>query len=217
MPFQKKSGFSKKQEKAVRTIVKKVTVKNAENKQIYKGVLANCDSTGNVTDLLLSMSKGDSDQAEADGDTIQLKSIRMKFSITGVSGEANVVRVMLVQWKSDSTTNNLTGVDKVLSINGLGTYGYVYNQKIEFAQATNLCNVIYDRTFTTVSGTSSEVQFVNKDIYKGFARQVDFNGLSATPGSAQGYNKLYLLAMSDSGVASHPIIIGQVRINYTDS
>lgn len=189
---------------AVARIANKVYNKKAEIKfHDADDVGSGIDSSGSVFDISL-ISQGDTDQTR-DGDKIYVKSIIGRMTLT--AGDAtNFLRVIIVQWLAENSGITITKV--IQSLTGAINQSYAH----DYASARK---ILYDKTFTLGSANTASVPTVRTAkfmITRGFKRTINFLG-----GSTDGYNKLYMVCVSDSGGVPNPTLAYSVRVRYTDS
>lgn len=161
------------------------------------GVLWNCTA----------ISQGDTDETR-DGDSIYLKKWTINFGWTAGDGN-NLVRVIAFQWKENDTFHVPLPTD-VLQIVGspispLSTYLHDKEQGKNFG-------VLYDETFALAVNAATESMEKSIDVSLQYARRkIQYNA-----GSVGGSNKLYVLAISDSGAVPNPQLKFVSRVLYTD-
>lgn len=155
-----------------------------------------------------SVSQGDTDEGR-DGDMLYLKKWTVNYSFTAGDGN-NTVRFIAFQWK-ENDTYHVPLVTDILQIVGnavapLSTYLHDKEQGKNFG-------VLYDETHHISANTGTEGIERSIDVPLRYARRrVQFNS-----GSVGGSNKLYVLAISDSGAVPNPQLKFVSRIIYSDS
>lgn len=149
----------------------------------------------------ISQGIGDSDYI---GQRIDLQTLMINMSVyTPTSGvtpndETNFMRVIIFQWKDDSTPT----VQELLSApsNYLSCYNVSKRQSYK---------VLWDKIFsiTRVGTNAKSISLKTSN----FARVMTFNNVGVSQ-----KNQIYLLAISDSTAATNPILQYYSRVYYTD-
>lgn len=210
-------GVTKSVQKYVRKEIKELSKKELERKFYIKDLSCTPSEGGTIIDLTGGIQHGDSDFANCHGDNIGLQQCLIRLGIDGTSTGGNMVRVILFQWKPSDNEDTPT-IQELLSQYIVGN---VYSHRT-FDQGPNgmkKSNFLFDRTFFVQDGTSEQMKFYQRNVYKGYARKVSFEGSTMTTGNAKGVNKLFMLILSDASDMStnKPIVFGQSEIVYTDA
>lgn len=168
---------------------------------------ANVDNVGTISDMF-APTQGTADQNQRVGDKLTLRGSR--FSLKMTAGDAtNFVRILLIQWYP-STLLTVPTVATVLfdvsSSDRAITSPYVHDYQ-------NMFHVIYDKVFTLGQDDNAETRSkVFKPRFKYVKKTVQFNA-----GGINGSNKLFMIAISDSGALAHPAVFAYWRTYYDDA
>lgn len=192
--------------KSVKNYVKKQIHKMSETKYIDQLYSALVDSTGILADMFQpTQGTGDSQRI---GDKVTIRGSRISIKLT--CGDAtNFVRIILFQWYP-STNLSVPTVGTILfdttTADRAITTPYVHDYENQF-------HVFYDKVFTMSSvGDSYVISRVFKPNYKYVKKTCEFVGAGINAS-----NKLYMLAISDSGAVVHPSVFAYWRHYYDDS
>lgn len=212
MPFQtsrrraptRPSKARKPKEVATKTYVKRAIAATQEVKFINASIVNNPSTTGTMTKIMSANPAQVAGDSGRDGDTIMIKSLHLRCLVTVADG-TNWVRLILFQWKP-SDANYTPVVSDLIGLTGTpiqSQYRHDIKEQDEY-------NVLMDRTLNLTTYTPQYL--VQKNWYKGFRKRVQFDGAGM-----KANNHLFLLAISDSGVAAHPLVDGVLQVRYTDS
>lgn len=145
-------------------------------------------------------SAGNSTDVTRIGDTIRIRSLQFNYTIA-IGDTTNFVRLIFFQWKPTTTpvASNIL-LDTVTSP-WLSPYNHDYRQsfiviKDAFHKLDVNIPVVYNRLMFT--------QFM--------LRKIQYVAATVT-----GSNKLYVLLVSDSGAAAHPVASWSGKFNFTDA
>lgn len=194
--------------KSTKKYVKAVINKNIETKY-YDGTIISqgVDWNGVVFGPITDIPQGDTDSNRI-GDKVNLKSLRMRFTIQWAD-TINLMRIVVFQWIPTSLT--LPSVADIFPASNLGNFfspllNYVWDDKSQRI-------ILYDKVFRMVSNNDSGFTVHKKKVSLKFAKKkVNF-----IAGSNDGYNHLFILAISDSGAAAHPNLQLVRRVTYKDA
>lgn len=190
---------SKKTKALTRKDVRKEILKIAEKKFINGTNSAGIDFSGTVTSIS-DVAQGDTDNTR-DGDNLYLTSLQLRWSVV-LGDSTNLARIIVFQWKPNSTPT--TG-DILITTGSTAAPLSAYNH--DTRQSYRILSdslVALNAAETMKAGTSFVVNFPVK--------QIQYTGSGTT-----GTNKLYLLALSDSGASSHPTFTYYYKLNYRDA
>lgn len=194
----KQKSLSKNQQSLVRKIANQVVRGRSERKHYQTTANSTQNNSATITSIS-NIPQGDTDETR-DGDQLRISSVELNYELIGADA-TNLFRVMLFQWFDDSTptvTDVLTSaIDAILQ-----TYR---------RDTRRMFRVLYDHTHPLSLNSSNEVLVRFKRFTRGFRRKIQYQA-----GGTTGINKLYILLVSDSGVASDPAYIYKTRVNYTD-
>lgn len=191
---------------ATKQYVKKQIHKLSETKYFDALFSANVDSTGTVADMT-NIPQGTTDSTRI-GDKITLRGSILRLKIS-VSDAFNFIRVILFQWYPNTLLSvptvgtilfDTTTADRAI------TSPYVHDYQNQF-------KVISDKVYRGVLDDSNMIAFrVMKPYMKYVKKTINFSAASVN-----GSNKLYMMAISDSGAITHPAVFAYWRIYYDDS
>lgn len=160
-----------------------------------------CTDIGAIYNLT-EITQGDSDSSR-DGDSVTAMSYQIRFSAT-VGDNDNIVRLVVFQWHD---LNSLPSVGQILpyTSSSLAVYApYRHDTKPMF-------KILADKVL--ILDSDDPIAYGKIFISKGFNRKIQFN----TPSGSTIHNGLYLLAVSNSGVVTHPSISYVSRCRYKDN
>lgn len=198
----KKKTLSTKQRKEVRQLVRRNLLKNSELKYYDDTVNLNMTNQWTWRQIFLP-TVGTSDAGERIGDTVMPRHMEIRMNIVG-SDVTNVCRVVFFRVKTGQSANTYFA----LGSSAASAYA-VYSPYSK--DRRDAIDVLYDRTFTTqTGGNNSHLVVKNLRLAR---KKIQFIG-GATTYEIGG---LYMAFCSDSGAASHPTIIHNIRTFYTDS
>jgi len=208
------------QKKQVRRMVRSGVNKNAELKYQYPGTNISqvpISTTGYLTKIPFQIPQGDGDNTR-DGDHLTwCGSIPIRWEVINATTDVyDHVRVILFQWHPNDTTPPTVGNVLLLGPTGVSDIFSMYNH-----DRRQDYKILYDRTVTTVQ--ESNILAVPVDVnytryvqgtvsLKKARKQVQFLG-----GGLTGTNQIYLLAISDSTAATHPLLTWSSKIFFRDS
>jgi hypothetical protein len=170
----------------------------SEQKYLSNNLSFTTDYNGTLTSQNI-IPQGDTDNTR-DGDSCLLKKTRMAFSVQ-LADTTNLVRVMMLQWKPYSTP----AVSAILFNTGSIVSPLSSLNKDQNQQYT----VLYDRVFYLHAGNALDGDVIEVT--------PSSEHLQFVAGTTSGTNQLYLLTISDSSAASHPIFSAYVTSYFTDS
>lgn len=197
---QKKKVFSQKQARAIKAISGQSSELQLKHFR-YAGFTNPVSSTPLILSLI-DVGVGDTDLLR-EGDQLTLKSIHLRGDF--LRGDTyNIIRLIIFQWKGDSTP---LAADVFEDTSSAGALLYCPIRK----DTRQLLNCLRDDMYY-VNSTQNENQLYKYYINKGFTRKIVYQG-----GTTIASNKIYLAAVSDSTVASHPNLAYYSNINFTSS
>lgn len=166
------------------------------------------NTTPAITDLF-NPAQGDTDITR-DGDECRLKRCQLRISVIGTNSAAaladptNICRIILFQWKVDSAIQ-VPNAGNIMNNTGDPLSMYNHDQSKNY-------KILKDWLFD-VHQTPNDSKGSRTFRYstRKFSKQVNFDS-----SSTGGINKLYLLYMSDSGVAQHPTLSLRGRVEFND-
>jgi len=201
----------------VDTLVKKVRMMTPELKYSDINVVAQTfnwtPTSSYVQNLFTPFSQGDSDANQYTGDEIFVKNIRIKGTFYNVGGDANILRLVVVQVK-----NNMEGLITTTNIGNLvmeSAYSSTANAVHAPLDHDNRYGItkIYDKRFTINPNLgSATVPYVarNLSINLKVNKKVQFqNG-----GNVPTKNGIYIFFISDRAASGYLNYIS--RMSYTD-
>lgn len=199
MPRKAKSKAKTRVSKQVKKYVKGAIHRNAETKQVYTiavtQTLSNADSIIDLTNI----AQGDGYNTR-DGDKIDLRQAKIRFQAYRKSGATagtyDNVRVMVVQWRLNTTDTSFTGFPDTTENTATSCALAPVTKRTAL---TSKFRILYDKWFTlTERGeTPSSYKNLHISIPAKKLSNVRFNA-----GATGGVNKLYLVVRGDYAGAS---------------
>lgn len=200
--------------------VKKMIVKDQELKYYgytYSGV--SITSTGSLSGLPFDIPQ----QTTSGSDTVRVGdqitlcgSVQMIMQLN-VADVHNVVRLVILQWKSLSTATPtpvigdifLPGPSLAIDVHSI----YNHDTRSSF-------NILFDRTFTLIGNGTTGYPYTTSSIInrsynislKRANKKVDYVG-----GGGQGKNRLFFYYISDSGISTHPTMTLSFKTVFRDA
>ncbi len=194
-------ALNPRQRSAVSNIVVKTIKRRGEWKHFTAKTVTTADTTGSVTDLSV-IAQGLTDITRV-GDTITASTMNVKY-FAFTADTRNFLRLIFFQWYDDSTP--VVG-DILIDVAGSNVRA-MYNTD----QAPNF-KIIHDKTLMLaerVAGQTFPSQLTTRKLRIPRSK-VQYQGASTT-----GIGKVWLLLLSDSGVATHPGFELTSKLNYQD-
>lgn len=184
--------------------VRRALDKREELKISDTTIASGIDNVGSVVDLT-DMTQ-DITEASRIANKVAPKWVELRLTLT-CADATNIMRLVLIQWHLDSDAAPPLASNVLQAGLVTGSYGpwAGYNN-----DDRALFRVLGDWSYQMNASTANGSVIVVKKI-KAAMRQIEFNGTSTT-----GTEKLYLIAISDSGAVSHPTVTGAVRVYYGD-
>lgn len=198
-------------EARIRTIAKKAVQSTAEHKYWeYPLDSRTISQTPTMLSLtgLADISQGTGDFRNRIGDTISMTSLHFKGTLTSVDS-TQFSRIICFLWKP-TTNDAVPTVTDLLDGSWVADYAHAY-KSIDNARSKDL-TILYDKTFLQVTGQDSGIKKINFNIKFKTPKKIQFAGGSATDCSGMPF----WLLMSDSGAATHPLLLLNYRMYYTD-
>lgn len=183
-----------------KTILSKMELKYWEQYSTPAGV----DFSGTVWPLS-DITAGTADTNRI-GDKAKPHNFTMKFNLVGADA-TNLMTVMVVRWKPDSQIENLANVSQVLGLTGstLGPLSPpIWDTRQKF-------DILWGKRYSLALSGPQQIEdevFLNLDKGPSIAYKAT---------TTNGLNKLFLLAISDSGAVSHPTIQFYCRLSFYDA
>lgn len=188
--------------------VKRVVALSSEVKEADAHAAGLSVTSAPVIVQLGAPTQGDSGTDQRIGNVIQVKSLKVKFSIIAADA-TNFVRIILFRWHQDGGTIAPTTGD-VLQSTVLSPWLSPYDENVEHA---NLVHVIYDRCFAlTLAGNGCVAASVTRFGKKLGRKKIVFTSDAV----ATGTNQIYMLYVSDSVAATHPTLNYYSRVDFMD-
>lgn len=202
-----KSKYSDKPSKSFARKVKKVINAVAEKK--YHDIQAGTqspDTSGVVVDLSAvpqdTTVSGDTVRV---GDEIYIRSLQIRGNIIDADSY-NAVRVIVFQWLMDTSIAGAAPTVANILQSIAGGYGTLSSFNHD---SHTQYRILYDKVF--LPDTDDPIKYFKFYCSKFYRKKISF-----TAGGTGAANKLYLLLISDSSVASHPRVDYVTRLNFTD-
>lgn len=203
--FKKRSYNNNK--KTVR-LVKRV-LNNQSEKHVYTVAVNGTFGSAGTTQDLSAISQGDT-VSTRDGDRLTIKSIIFRYGLIAADN-TNFCRVMLIQWlqNDNATAPTISGVFN----SNFTSQPYAAFAPFNKAAAGYTFVPLYDKTFAMTTQGPASVKAMVKLTPKSFKKKakamINFN-----PGATTGVGKIYLIVISDSGVAIDPTITGTFQLRF---
>lgn len=162
-------------------------------------------NSSQIHNIAGNITQGNGDSANRIGDKIHMKTLSLKGYFT-LGDSTNVIRMCLVQFRrqvSTPTWESFVGA----SDGGTNQISSYFNH-----DKAGQYNVLFDKTYTLVTGHSDVVKFKEQINLTRAAKQIAYlaGGTVITTGA------IYLFLISDSGAATHPTITSSVALRYID-
>lgn len=196
----RRRGGSKAQ---VQALVAKAISARAEKKYFLDNQTAQSMTYSGAVYDLSEVPQGD-DDVSRDGDSLYIRSVRVLGRMANAGGAVNHIRVIVFQWRDDSTPT----ASSVLIPGYLGTVLaplslYTHDQRRKY-------NVMYDKKFTLDTSGKSTVLFDTGYLFPTTKK------ISFTSGTTTGNDKLWLLVVSDTASATYPALNYVSRLTFND-
>lgn len=163
------------------------------------------DNTGGVVNLLNNLQRGDSYVNRFQGKTIKPTGVTLRYTMRANGDASNIMRVLCFQWLKDGTPT----VSTVIQTAGTWLAGVNMDNKQYINVLSDKVWCLNDQYQNSYSqyGTEKAIYIKGKKIFP-----VEF--ASATDTVIKG--GIYMLLISDSGTASHPLITYYTRVMFAD-
>lgn len=189
--------------KEVKQIIKRV----AETKYLnFHADLVSVPSTGYIN-RMSTIAQGQTDSTRI-GDKLRYKSMELRGEFIGAD-TTQLVRLILFVWKPDSNADAPAALSDVLH----GTY--TGSNEVPMAPYTHDLRsnftILRDKTYALSTAGRPSVQFHWK------LNNVRGKELKLIAAGNEGKNHIYMMAVSDSDVASHPTLSVISQLSYTDT
>lgn len=197
-------ALTQRQSRATKRIAQKVYNSKTEWKHHDASATFTASYSGNVQDVSI-IPQGDGD-TERIGDNINAYSLSLRMDMSNAD-DTNLYRVVVFQWLASTTptpSDILTDTSTVYAC--LSQY---INDKVGKGKSAL---ILYDKTFALNAPYSGGVE--HKVAYKKIKlrrRKIQYQ-----TGGTTGVGKVYILAISDSAATSHPALLFDCRLHYTD-
>lgn len=166
---------------------------------------ATVDFSGNIYQIS-AIAQGTQDQQRI-GDAVELQWVDTRFLIT-LGTSPNKVRVILLQWHEMSGAGVSPTVGSVLENLGSAVtflQAYVYSNRKAYT-------ILRDKTYEVE--TAGPVTAIDHwRVKTGFRKRVQYSVGSST----NSQNSLFLIVVSDDGVATYPTFSHHTRVCYKDA
>ncbi|AXH74390.1 MAG: capsid protein [Cressdnaviricota sp.] len=192
-------------------LIKKVINSQHEKHVHTVSVNGTFSSTGTVQDLS-AIAVGDAVN-NREGDRITLKSIIFRFGLIAAD-TTNFVRVMLVQWLQNdaATAPTIAGIyNSTFTAQPYATFA-PFNKSAAGYQWVPL----YDKTFALSLNGNACSKHIAKITPRHFKKKAKAM-IQYNAGATTGVGKIYVILISDSGVAADPTITGVMQIRFLSS
>jgi hypothetical protein len=189
----------------VRQLVKQTLNSQAEKKFYFNEFTLSPDTSGNVFADISAIPQGITDNSRI-GDTVNLK--RLDIRIGMVLGDTtNVIRIVVFQWHAD-TVNDPPSLTAGLPLNSIGGIPFLYKQNN--VDEGPKYTIMHDETFNLNSAGVANAQMV-------VALKIPRPRMGfAAATTIRPTGSIWMLTLSDSSAAPHPLLNCATRIWYTD-
>lgn len=183
--------------------VKRLIGNRTETK--YHDFVVNSSITaGGGVSAMVAPAQGIKD-TERVGDSIQLKKLVYNLAFSGAD-TTNIIRFIIVRWSLNSATSSPTVTDILETATPTALYNYdQYNQ--------GKFHVVFDRSFACTA--------VGWNLYVArgaiWGKKLGRKKMQFNEAATSGLWQFFWLAITDSVAASHPTIVGDMRLEYTDA
>jgi len=201
--------------------VQRLIDRNTELKYFqYNSTATNVTTTATLTGIPFDVPQATTSSTDVVriGDAIKLKS-SLDFRYTVFVGDTtNLVRVMIIQWKAQSTAAPFPTAADILLAGPSGAVDvhshYSHDERFNIGFLYDkVHSMVGDAGAATTPYTTSSQITVNKRIsLRRAAKNVQYRG-----GGGQGINRLFLLYVSDSNAVAHPTIVYATKMKFTDA
>lgn len=196
--FRKNTILARRTRSTVRQEVKSLMAAELEHKFFDTALPASASSTGSVTHLS-AVPQGDTSSSR-DGEYIFAEKLTIHIGVTGAD-TTNFVRMIV--FKDLDSQGVVPAVNNVLEP-GTSFFDHMNNvNKYRF-------KIMLDRTVSTsLTGPNAHYMQLALKVNK----KLSFSTTSTLPR----LNALHILLISDSGAVTHPAVVGECRLWYTDA
>lgn len=189
----------------VKSMIASSVQKTIEQKVTYlSSALANISYGGAVTNLLNSLSRGDSSENQYAGNLLLPKQLTIRFYIN-TDQSYSTMRVLAFQW-ADSTVPTAAGILQYVSSSNatVSPLLWLNHHKI---------TILYDQCFALVTKSLADAQCHVISVKGDRMKAIQ---MSNTANVAQMYG-IFLLTISDDAIASYPQISLISELRFTDA
>lgn len=198
---------SNKVPKNVKRFVNKKIKKEIETKFLDYYNTGTFDWLGSAYFALTSIPQGTTDSTRI-GDKISLRGLYLRYNLS-CADATNICRVIVFQYFGNTTLHS-PAVNEFLQSAYIGT-GYAPFSPYTF-DYRNQFGILYDRTHH-LNLTDHNTVGVQKKIRIKYAK----HDITFTAATTAGSNQIFIVFISDSGVATHPGYRFLSRLYYDDS
>lgn len=194
--------------KPVKSYVKKAIAASKESNYFNYSVTGTELNYDNAYIYDLSAVPQGDDISSREGDRIEPTSFMMKGAIANMA-TTTVARIMIVQWKPNTSDENLTSIEDVL-YGGSNLYSPHCLPPPDKSQRLKF-KILYDRVFSNTTGATQTIAF-NANVMKFANKYVNYND-----SSTGGKSKIFLIGTSNVAAASSgPTIVAQGRLRWRE-
>lgn len=202
--YRKKRAYGLASKKYVNKLVKKVASK-VETKYLSTSEALTVDY-GGVIRKLTGVAQGGADYQRL-GDQIQMKSLTIRFAPSNMADTFNILRCIIFKWTQD---DNVTSPYPSTLLNSTGYTTAPLSAWVFDAMRAKKFKVLYDKTFD-LNQDLSVADKLPKVIHLKIKNKINFFA-----STVNGTGHIYMLLISDSGLAPHPIINYVSQAFFTD-
>lgn len=211
--FKRKSNKAKSRKYATVGTVKRLIGRRQEKKEYYiNGLDVALSTTATVVDLF-KPTQGTTDNQRI-GDSVMLKNLHLKYHLFGdaSSARANIVRIILFQWK-ENTTPTASHILKDTSAGNSLVSPYENDNRL-------LRNILHDKRYV-IGPTAGAYNGITSSFAPGGALSSAFitkliKKVQFDAGSTSGSNKLYMLAVCQNST-NPPSLTYYSTASYSDA
>lgn len=210
--IRKKGPYAKKKRITIASVNAKVTkIQKAVEYKHYDAVTSGAVSTSGSLINLTSITLGDSDAGQRDGDKLTMSSIIMRGEVSAGDVPYNHLRVVFFNYDRAGSGGAAPALDDLFLTASFPNqpHLWLYN-KDQFAMRKGL-RIISDRIYKTRSYDGTNIQSVS--FYRKIKKRMNLQFYAGTTTSAQ---SVWLMVVSDSNAIPHPTLSLTTRINYCD-
>jgi len=203
-PVQKMARKAKAINENFKKRVRRAVGSRTERRYVVWDTISSYSDSGNIVPIAFGIVEGSSPYGTRDGDKIVPYALKMKYSWQ-YADENNMVRLLIYQWKSDNNVNAPSVLNEFVDISSQGTQNFPLTQN--WFLGNKNASLVYDSGAMHVD-QYNPILTRNVNIFGKKLQKMQFSTGSS------GWNQFYLVAMSDSALATHPQLRFQCQLEY---